>query len=1022
MHAPRRWLFAFSTLLTVTALLALSGCDGETSDPSAGQGPSEPAPPEPPIVQPPPPSGAAPGLDPTIFPAEGARDFLTANENEELSDGTRRVNAANGRGALDEDADFAADGAGEAAPGAPAAPPEAEAVPDLTREIVEADIYRLEGDLLYVLNRYRGLVIIDVSDPDRMRLRGRLPFQAVPIEMYVREGRAYIISSDYFVYWQYDPEADPHGFHGSQVMVVDVDDADAPEKLGSFAVDGEVTDTRMVGDVLYTVSKRRPDYWRYNTADWEDRTWILSMDVANPADIREVARLEFKGSSTLIHVAHHAIFVAAWDPNFVLVDPEHEQETLVTYVDISDPTGALRQRGSVYVPGHIPDRFKMDWHDGYFRVFSQRWYGDDALSLFVVSTQHPDDLDIDATLELQDVRPSGLQATRFAGERAFAVRSEWTSNTRRRWLHAVDLSDPLHPRMAGDLELGLDFNHLEVHGDRLLGIGRHSARNQGSGTAVALYDVSDLDAPALLNWQRLGEGYSSSEANYDDKAFKSFPDLGLLLIPLNFWTNNTRFQGVQLVEWADDRLTERGRVENAGGVRRAFPVGDRLVAVGETTLATIDATDLDRPRVTEKLQLVRTVHDLFAVQGQQVQLLSDPYTSGVRLEVRPFSRDNDTPATATLELPFSYVPYVLRDGDRLHLIGHVRDRGQIVTTADLSDPAAPRLRGDLRLDDALEFVYTQQGYYTHYWNPYAGLPLRNQILPVTFRRIVEAPDGRRDWHSELRFLDLRDPDAQRVAEGAVPMNDYPFVNKVTHGDVLYSTHVEQAKSEAGDSLLYHVRAYVDRIDVSDPDHPVTLPSLNVPGYLVDVSDDGALLYTIDFQWDDFGRRRNSLNVLRVVGDDAAELVTVLPVADQIHRAALRPGSLSGDEAGRPIGWHDRTLWLTAHKYPWWGVQSDTVASRQPYTVMRRLDFGEAGDVVAERTATLAGYHFDLLDVEGTRLYLGSRFPTGLLVVDVADAAAPVVDHAARTIGYLSRIVVNEGQVYAPMGSFGVHRY
>ena len=42
----------------------------------------------------------------------------------------------------------------------------------------------------------------------------------------------------------------------------------------------------------------------------------------------------------------------------------------------------------------------MDWHDGYFRVFSQRWYGDDALSLFVVSTQHPDDLDIDDRLRV----------------------------------------------------------------------------------------------------------------------------------------------------------------------------------------------------------------------------------------------------------------------------------------------------------------------------------------------------------------------------------------------------------------------------------------------------------------------------------------------------------------------------------------------------------------------------------------------------------------------------------------------
>ena len=1032
-------------------LVASAGCDADRSiDPNSGQ-PAGGQPPgaqppggQPPGTQPPPPppSDEAPGLDPTIFPALGTSTFMTANENEQLSNGTHSGNTANGRGALDDDADFAAAdgaGAGEAAPGA--APPQApapEAVPDITREIVEADVFELDGDLLYVLNRYRGLVIIDVSDPDNLRLRGRLPFQAVPIEMYVRDGRAYILNSDYFVYWQYDPEADPHGFHGSQVMVADVEDPDAPSLLGSFPVEGEVTDSRMVGDVLYTVSKRRADYWRYNTADWEDRTWILSMDISDPQDIREIDRITFQGQSTLIHVAHHAIFVAGWDPNFVLTDPDHEQETLVTYVDISDPAGVLRERGKVYVPGHIIDRFKMDWFDGYFRVISQRWYSDEGITLHVVSTAHPDTLAIDTSLNLPDLRSSGLQATRFAGDRAVTFHADWSGNTTRRWLTTLDLSDPLAPQVAGRLSVDIDFNHVEVHGDRIIGIGRHYARNVNTQTAVALYDVSHLDNPALLSFQRLGEGHSNSEANVDDKAFKTFPDLGLALVPLNFWTNNRSFQGMQIIEWANDRLVERGRTANTGGVRRAFPVGDpdhhRLMAVGEMVVSVIDATDLDRPLVTEKLELVRYAHDLFDVQGKQVQLMTDPFARDgqgeVRLEIRAFGPDDDTPPLATLSLPYSYVPYALRDGDTLHLIGYEQDRGQVVRTADLSDLLHPRLRGELRLDDAATFVFQPGGgFYTHYWNPYAGLPLRNQLLPMTFRTIVESASGRRDWESELRFLDLRDPDDPRVADGAVPMNDFPFVNKMTHGEVLYSTHVEQATTEAGESLLYHVRAYVDRVDVSDPDHPVALPSVNVPGYLVDVSDDGRLWYTVDFQWDDFGRRRNSLNVLRLVDDDPAEvradLVTVIPVADQIHRAAMRPGYL-GDDGGRPVGWHDRTLWLTAHKYPWWGVRSDTVSSRQPYTVIRRIDLGETGDIVAEQRNALAGYHFDLLDVDGSRLYLGSRFPTGLLVVDVANLAAnggaPLIENAARTIGYLSRIVVNAGHVYAPMGAFGVHRY
>ncbi|MCB9550210.1 MAG: beta-propeller domain-containing protein [Myxococcales bacterium] len=998
------------------AALCLVACDSSAPSAAAPPAPAGPMGPDLPERVPLPPAGEAPGLDPAIFPAVGSSDFLSANENEQLSSGVGYRAGANGRATLDDaDADGLAEG-GE--------PGGAEPAPDPTREIVEADVFHLDGDMLYVLNRWRGLVIIDVSVPDAPRVRGRLPFQAVPVEMYVRDGRAYVLSSDYFTYWQYDPEADPHGFHGSQVMILDVEDPDAPTRLGGLEVEGEITDSRMVGDVLYTVSKRRPDYWRYNTADWADRTWVVSLNVADPQDIREIDRIEFDGTSTLIHVAHHAIFVAALDPNYYLTGPGFEAETLVTYVDISDPTGALAQRGRVYVPGYIPDKFKMDWDDGVFRAMSQRYNGAPGMTLSLVRTDRPDALEVDATLDI-GLENGSLQASRFDGPRGFLWTARYDQASRQVMyhLHTLDLADPLAPAEAGRLRVDLATTHLEIHGDRLLALGARRVGNT-QRTTLGLYDVADLARPAELALEEVGQGWSASEANWDYKALKTYPALGLILLPLQYWVRNGRsFNGVGLVDWVGDTLTSRGEVECVGGVRRAFPVGDRLVAVGELSVTTIDATDRDEPVATASLRLVRQVHDVFSVQGLQVQILTDIYTSELRLEVRAFGADDDTPAVASLVLPFRGLPTILRDGDALHLLGwDVEQSVQVIRNVDLSDPRAPRLRGELVVDQAAERIYNDGGgFYARYWSPAAGLPLNNQILPITYRRIVEDERGRRDFESTLRFLDLRDLDAPRVADGEVPMNDYPFVNKVTHGDVLFSSHVEQATTPEGASLLYHVRGYADRIDVSNPDAPRVLPSLNIPGYLVDVSDDGRLLYTVDYQWDDFGRRRNSLNVLRVADDDAsAVLVEVIPVADQIARAALRPAWLS--EGGRPAGWHDRTLWMTAHKYPWWGVRSDTVSSRQPYTVLRRVTLDPDGGLTSDSRHTLPGYHFDLLDVAEGEAWLASRGPYGLLALDVRDAADPAIRFAARTIGYLSRIVVDAGYAYAPMGMFGVHRY
>ena len=1005
-------------------LLACHEPDDDTTagapyqDPEQPEDPEDPADPEDPDPlpeRPPVSQGSSPLLDSAIFPAPGVREFVTANERELLSNGMDPQGwggGYNGRAEMSDDMDGAA---AEADPGqAPPAESEPEAVPDASREIIEADIFKVDGNYLYVLNRYRGLVVIDLSVPDEPQVAGRLPFQAVPVEMYLRDGRAYIVMSDYFTYWQYDPDADPHGFHGSRILIVDVSDPSNPLGMGHQLVEGEITDTRLVGDVLYSVSKRRPDYWRYNTADWEDRTWIVSLNIADPERIHEVDRVTFQGMSTLIHVAHHAVFVAAWDPNFYLTDFEHEQETLVTYVDISDPEGDLRERGSVYVPGHIQDKFKMHWHEGTFFTMSQRWGYRGEGWLHSVDTGFPDELRLLDSMEINDEDWGSLQASRYAGDRAYAMTTRYDYNRRTsiNLLHVMDLSVPEALQHTATLQVDLRVTHFQVHGDLLLALGQQGDGSYNNNKVqLTVYDVADVDAPAVLDSVRLGLGSSSSVANGNYKALRVVPELEMILVPLSYYLRvdnhvTERFNGTQLVDWSGDQFTERGRISSQGRVERAFPVGDRLVAVSDQHIQVIDATDRDAPVETAAMYLVRTVYDIFDVQGREVQLVGPAFGTNLRFEVLPFGRRDDADALATLELPFRGTPACYRDGDVIHLIGWESNvHGQVVRNADFRSVLEPQLLGYLELTNEAESIYSGGiSYYWRYWNPNAGLPLRNQILPFTVRQVRSGLGGRRYWESELRLVDLSDPANPRVADGVVSMNDFPFINKVTHGDILYSTHVEEAITHAGESLLYHVRAFVDRVDVSDPDNPVLLPTLNVPGWLVDASEDGSLLYTVDYQWDDYGRRRNSLNVLRVAGD-SAELMEVLPVSDQVNRAVFR----------------DRTLWLTTHKYPWWGVRGETVASRQPYTLLHRVQLNDAGSLAGYSSASLHGYHFNLLDIEDDQAYLASNGPYGLLVLDVADAADPEILTAARTIGYISKLVRHQDYLYMPLGAFGVHR-
>ncbi|MBU1511664.1 hypothetical protein KKD52_15020, partial [Myxococcota bacterium] len=76
---------------------------------------------------------------------------------------------------------------------------------DTAREISEADIIKVSGDTLYALSAYRGLMVVDISNPSSLRVLGRAPVYGVPFEMYVQDGVAYVIFSSFWTFaWDED--------------------------------------------------------------------------------------------------------------------------------------------------------------------------------------------------------------------------------------------------------------------------------------------------------------------------------------------------------------------------------------------------------------------------------------------------------------------------------------------------------------------------------------------------------------------------------------------------------------------------------------------------------------------------------------------------------------------------------------------------------------------------------------------------------------------------------------------------
>ncbi len=491
----------------------------------------------------------------------------------------------------------------------------------LARDIEEADIVKIEGDWLYALNRFKGLLVVDVSNPDAPELVGELDLRGRGVEMYVRATQAYVLLSADF-YYPYlmgagnnampvvadGPMPPPPDFEGSKLAIVDVTDPAAPELTGQLNLAGFANESRRVGDVIYVVGSNYVPWAYVEEEDGEvDEGFVASISVANPENIVAVQRETFAGDSLNIHVSDTTIFAASHDYDF----DNSETLTHVQVIDISDPDGVIAVRGTVDVPGHIRNRFFMDDFDGAFRIVTESWgFGFNMVRLY---TYDLTDLDAITPLGQTDIiQDESLRAVRFDGPRGFVVTFFEVDP-----LFVIDLQDPANPAVTGELEVPGYSTHIEPRGNRLIAVGIDDT--DGWRPAVSYYDVENPANPAELGRVILGPpgSFTESEAVYDEKAFKVVDALGLIAIPFRHveWpdmpvdapggtsSNESMPEGyapectnaVQLVDFSDAALVQRGYFEHKGRVQRVGVIGDRLFALSQVCLQTVDISNRDEP-------------------------------------------------------------------------------------------------------------------------------------------------------------------------------------------------------------------------------------------------------------------------------------------------------------------------------------------------------------------------------------------------------------------------------------------
>lgn len=917
------------------------------------------------------------------------------------------------------------DSAGSGAPPSPM-PPGAGAPSPTPRTVEETDLYRLDGNRLYYLNSYRGLMVFDVTVPDAPRLLGRSPIFGEPVDMIVRHGIAIVVIGDWFGRMD-----DGTPFHGSIVRGLDATDPSHIRVLGEAKLGGWVRDDRVVGDVIYAVSE---DYgWWYGWGDEAGAGLIAppsppavvvsSVSFANNA-ITQVDSIRYDGFSGVFNVTPDSIMLAS--------APAASGQTQLRYIDISDPEGSIVPRGTLTVDGVVNGwgadngRWNLDFADGetahVVGQLGNYGYGGG----YMLSTADFSNPDLPVLRSALRIAQTGWSATaRFATNRLYlSPQSGYYDGSGTTPFEVYDLTNAASPRLAGTITVpGQVWNILPAPGSRLFALGNEYAAG-GYGNAVSLHylDVTDPASPRLLGTSKFGEGWAWTPAAGTFKAFTMDASKGLVVLPFAGWDarGGSYNNGLQLIEFSPTTVTTAGPARTRGWVERGIFVGDRLVSLSNTSLAVVDYSDAMAPTVVTEVTLARNVVTALPGGPTVAEVSSDWWDNDTtRSEVRvlPIANAEETADTGAA------VPAVDVDGINARVFSHggtaylvtsVRTeaqcpatparactvRAQQVQIVDLSS-GAPVKRGKVQLPvDA--WGWYGWGWWGFWWYDWwwgdEVVQVGGDVL--AFRRwepVFDAGGKYLDANSRLYVVDLANPDAPRVASTVIQEDaDAWWGNLRVVGNTLYTTHYEWVDSPRDNRGW--VKYFLDSIDLTDRAHPRIGAKVNVPGLLVGGdAGDPSVVYTIDYRWDSDGSV-NDFDVLRIRGSRAT-LLSHTRIDGWVGSTFVR-----GTQA-----------YLSAQR--WIDTGNGQGYSRVD---LHALDVGNPGRV-RDRVASDRGWGW-LLAVEGDRALVTSGW-WGQQAIDVyqlRDDRAPAFEQTIRTRGWWVNGVARQDQtLFLSSGYWGV---
>lgn len=426
----------------------------------------------------------------------------------------------------------------------------------------EADFIKNDGKYIYIRSR-DGLSIVDVYPPEQGRVVTEIPVSGVS-ELFLSGNRLVVFSSGRSETW-YTPEGTsvpvPEYQERTHAIIYDISDRSAPKRVRDVSAPGTYQNARMIGDYVYFLSAESPDYYNPrmpivydgNQAVTRPLVWCPPFPM-NEYRMNTLTSFSVHGSGSpdaesfllgydnTLYVSTENVFIAYekqrswWGLPLLLEETDSfasdkaEQESVIHRFAIKD--GSVEYKATGTVPGYLLNQFSLDEYRGNLRVATT--VSDWSLDEKQYSNVFIFDPDLKIIGRLEHLAPEEkIYSARFMQDILYMVTFKQTDP-----LFVIDLSNPYQPGILGELKIPGYSDYLHPYDEtHLIGIGKDTEENEWggiipTGVKIALFDVSDLTNPRLVDSIIIGEKGSDSAILSDHRAFLLDKERDIMVIPI----------------------------------------------------------------------------------------------------------------------------------------------------------------------------------------------------------------------------------------------------------------------------------------------------------------------------------------------------------------------------------------------------------------------------------------------------------------------------------------------------------